>query len=91
MIYPIVYDLEDHYRPAAYAKVMRIIYENSISVHKLMYSAFAVETLLKPDDWVGLLSPIFDQEDNFFICEIHRPYQGWVASEEWDWLCEKSL
>lgn len=89
MVYLICYDLEDHHRPAAYATVERIIYENATDVRKPMYSAWFVETTLLPKDWIELLSPIFDHEDSFFICEIRQPYQGWIAAEDCAWLCSR--
>lgn len=89
MVYLICYDLEDHHRPAAYVAVERIIHENATEVRKAMYSVWLVETTLLPKDWVDLLSPVFDQDDCFFICEIRRPYQGWIADEDCRWLCAK--
>ena len=86
MIYFICYDLDDHHRPAMYATVERIIYENAADVRKPMYSAWFVETNLLPKDWVELLSSVFDQDDSFFICEIRQPYQGWIATDDYKWL-----
>lgn len=89
MILLISYDLNGHERPDAYRKIHGLIESNAIEYKKPMYSQWFVRTNKTPQDWTTILSPAIDKNDNLFILEVHRPYQGTLSPTIWPWLRDR--
>jgi hypothetical protein len=86
MILLISYDLNGHERPEAYEAVKAAVENNSNEHRKILYSQWLVATDLSPDAWSDLISEAADSSDSWFICQVQRPYQGWLDKELWEWL-----
>lgn len=86
MVHLISYDLNGHERPAAYAKVAKIINDNAQDWMKPLYSQWFVKTELTTEQWIELLAPAFDRGDRAFVVQVQYPYTGWLTEEEHNWI-----
>lgn len=89
MVLLISYDLNKHERPTAYDDVKKMIEKNAISAKKPLYSQWFVETDDTADVWYDLMKQVTDDDDNFFIVKVTRPYKGWMSKSIWPWLRER--
>jgi hypothetical protein len=91
MVLLISYDLVGHERPASYAAVKAYIEKEAISAIRPLYSQWFVETTSGPDAWSEALqnNNLIDANDRLFICQVRRPYQGWLAESDWQWLNQR--
>ena len=86
MVLLISYDLNDHERPTAYTAVREMIEQHSTSRARPLYSQWFVETTDTVTTWQERMKTVTDDNDNWFICEVHRPYMGRGDKKVWDWL-----
>jgi hypothetical protein len=82
----ISYDLNGHERPSSYTRVREMIERDSVSWARPLYSQWFVETGDGPEAWHERMAGVTDANDRWFICEVQRPNQGWLAQDIWDWL-----
>jgi hypothetical protein len=88
MVLLISYDLNGRERPSSYTKVKNYIEEHATSSMRPLYSQWFVETSSTPQQWSDALqnNGLIDANDRLFICEVARPYQGWLTEKQWVWL-----
>jgi hypothetical protein len=88
MVLLISYDLNNHERPSAYAKIKAYIEGHAASSIRPLYSQWFVETNAGPNAWVKALrdNGLVDDNDRVFICQVPRPYQGLLTETDWTWL-----
>lgn len=86
MVLLISYDLNGNERPSAYQNVKETIQKKAISHRKPLYSQWFAETRESPENWLKTLREVIDQNDRLFILPVHRPYNGWLDKEIWEWL-----
>lgn len=89
MILLISYDLNGHERPSSYAAVKKMIEEQSVGAIRPLYSQWFVETTSNIERWHERMTAVTDRNDNWFIVEVKRPYQGWLNKSVWQWLRER--
>lgn len=86
MVLLISYDLNRHERPSSYQAVQAVIKKNATSFKRLLYSQWFVETGQNVQAWSDLIASAVDQDDNWFVLRVARPYQGWLPQAVWEWL-----
>lgn len=84
------YDLKGHERPSAYEDVKEMVERYAISSKKPLYSQWFIETPDSVDTWHERMRDVADTDDNWFIVQVTRPRQGWLASSTWTWLRERT-
>jgi len=82
----ISYDLNRDERPASYEAVRQMIERHATAWSKPLYSQWFVETSDSPDTWDARMKTVTDENDRWFICEVTRNRQGWLAKTVWEWL-----
>jgi len=85
----ISYDLNRHERPRAYDEIRQLIESNAIDSRRPLYSQWFVQTNELPDAWSDRISEVADEDDNWFVVQVQRPYQGWLDHDLWTWLAER--
>jgi len=68
-----------------YSKVFEIIKEFG-SYIKLQESFWLVRTSLTPNEMTDKLLTVIDENDNLFICELNKNYQGNTSKENWEFI-----
>ena len=88
MVLMVSYDLNGRERPSSYEAVKAYLEKYSISWARPLYSQWFIETTSSPEAWVTALrdNELIDSGDCLFICQVRRPYQGWLSEEVWSWL-----
>jgi hypothetical protein len=86
MVLLVSYDLNRHERPESYQAVHELIKRTAISFKRPLYSQWFVETNRDVQTWSDLVGTVADQDDNWFVLQVQRPYQGWLPSAVWEWL-----
>lgn len=90
MVILISYDLNKHERPEAYAKVKKMIEDNSISCKKPLYSQWFAETNDSVQTWHERMKEVTDDNDYWFIVTVTSTgHQGWLPKAVWEWLNER--
>lgn len=90
MVLLISYDLNGHERPDAYEAVKKMIQDNATSAKKPLYSQWFVDTEDSVQTWHERMQTVTDEDDNWFICKVTKPRQGWFSKTIWDWLNERT-
>ena len=62
---------------------------NAIDSRRPLYSQWFVQTNELPDAWSDRISEVADEDDNWFVVQVQRPYQGWLDHDLWTWLAER--
>lgn len=86
MVLLISYDLNNHERPSSYEAVHKMIKDKSVSWARPLYSQWFVDTPDSPQTWHERMKQVTDEDDNWFICIVANPKQGWMSQTVWDWL-----
>jgi len=86
MVLLLSYDLRGKERPENYEAVATAIKGKAISYRRPLYSQWLVETDESPQVWSDLLSSVADEDDGWLVVRVQPPYQGWLASDVWEWL-----
>lgn len=89
MVILISYDLNKHERPEAYEKVKKMIEDSALDSRRPLYSQWFVETSSSLETWYDRMKKVTDNNDNFFIIQINRPYKGWLDGKIWPWLKDR--
>jgi hypothetical protein len=88
----ISYDLNRGERPSSYTAVRQMIERHAPgNAHmKVLYSQWFVHTRDDPNTWHARMKTVADDDDNWFICVVREPKQGWLPKATWEWLNAES-
>jgi hypothetical protein len=72
-----------------YAPFYEAIKNGSQEWWHFLESTWLVTTHLSADQFAKLLYPHMLNTDSLLVIKVQKDYQGWLATEAWDWLNEK--
>lgn len=93
MVLLISYDLNGHERPAAYARVKKLIETGAGAGNfvKPLYSQWLVDTQGTATTWREYLQQTggIDSNDRLLVTEVTRNWDGWLDQTVIDWVAAR--
>lgn len=81
-VFIVTYDLNKELRrPPIVAEVKK-----SPGWARLSESSYAISTAETPDQVFKRFKPLLDDNDDFFVITLKKPFQSWASKEINDWL-----
>lgn len=80
-VYIVTYDLnKETKRPPIVEEVRKTAWA------RLSESSYAISTTETPSEVYQRFKPLLDENDNFFVITLKKPFQSWAPKEVNDWL-----
>lgn len=86
--YLITYDLNT--TGQQYDNVIKAIKDASTGVWCTFWeSSYLIKSHLNPNEIYEKIKPFLDSNDSLIIIEVRNNYQGWLKSDEWQYIREQ--